>query len=119
MTTPPARLLARSLSRRSILTIPLPNDQHSELRHPPQQQRSRATLERLENAARRVLAQQGRDEFTTAQVANAANVSIGTLYRYFPDRTAILDHVWPDRQSPYIPPAEAERESRKSNHPDA
>ncbi|MFM9921307.1 TetR/AcrR family transcriptional regulator [Lacisediminihabitans sp. H27-G8] len=80
-----------------------PQDLPAEIRHPPQQVRSRATFENIEQAARDVLASEGRDRFTTAQVAASAGVSIGTLYRYFPDRVAILDHVWPERESPYPP----------------
>ncbi|MFM9920887.1 TetR/AcrR family transcriptional regulator [Lacisediminihabitans sp. H27-G8] len=76
------------------------------IRNPPQQGRSRATLERIEAAARQLLRDPeiGRDRFTTAQVARGADVSIGTLYRYFDDRTAILEHVWPERQDAAMPP---------------
>jgi hypothetical protein len=35
---------------------------------------------------------------TTGQVANEAGIAIGSLYRYFPDRVAILDRIWPDRR---------------------
>lgn len=41
-----------------------------------------------------------------AQRAEVAGVSIGTVYRYFPDRVAILDHLWPDRADTYWPDAE-------------
>jgi len=97
--------LADPITRRGV-TIPEPDGTLPETRHLPQQERSRATLELLEKSARQVLETEGRDRFTTAQVATAAGVSIGTLYRYFPDRTAILDRVWPDRESAYLPPAE-------------
>ncbi|WP_213816255.1 TetR/AcrR family transcriptional regulator [Glaciihabitans sp. dw_435] len=41
----------------------------------------------------------GRDRFTTADVAAIAGCSIGTLYRYYKDRIAILDAIWPDRDA--------------------
>lgn len=72
------------------------------LRNRPVQARSQARLEQLEAAAREALADPeiGRDRITTADVARISGTSIGTVYRYFPDRVAILDRVWPDRQSP-------------------
>ena len=68
------------------------------LRVQPQQQRSKAQLAAIEKAARSILHTVGRDRFTTGQVAAAAGVSIGTIYRYFPDKVAILDQVWPERR---------------------
>jgi hypothetical protein len=63
----------------------------------PIQARAIQTLRQIEAAALHVLAECGRDRFTTSNVAEAAGCSIGTLYRYFPDRVALLDHIWPDR----------------------
>jgi AcrR family transcriptional regulator len=68
------------------------------LRNEPIQKRSRAMVTRIEDAARIVLARIGRDRMTTAQVANEAGIAIGSLYRYFPDRVAILDRIWSDRR---------------------
>jgi AcrR family transcriptional regulator len=67
------------------------------LRNTPIQNRSQSRLTTIENAARAALAELGRDRLTTASIAERANCSIGTVYRYFPDRVAILDHIWPDR----------------------
>jgi hypothetical protein len=77
------------------------------LRHSPVQSRAQLTLLRIEKAIRIVLAdpELGRDRFTTNQVAEIAKVSIGTVYRYFPDRVAMLDHVWPHRESGHLPEA--------------
>jgi len=69
----------------------------------PVQQRGGARVEQIMRAALVVLKREGRDRFTTAQVAVEAGVSIGTVYRYFKDRVAILDAVWPDRESPFPP----------------
>jgi AcrR family transcriptional regulator len=70
------------------------------LRNRPVQARSHARLNRLEAAARQALADPaiGRDRITTADVARISGCSIGTVYRYFPDRIAILDRIWPNRQ---------------------
>lgn len=69
-----------------------------ELRHTPVQARGQKRLDEILVAARKALAIHGRDRFTTAQVADLAGASIGTVYRYFPDRVAILDVIFPDRE---------------------
>jgi AcrR family transcriptional regulator len=71
----------------------------------PQQARAQATLEKLEEAIRSALRDpnNGRDRFTTVQIAEIAGVSVGTVYRYFDNRLAMLDHVWPDRNDVYLP----------------
>jgi AcrR family transcriptional regulator len=63
----------------------------ADLRHPPLQPRSRARLQRLLQAAREVLAEQGAGSFTTRRVAEAAGLPIGALYRFFADKHAILE----------------------------
>ena len=66
------------------------------LRNEPVQLRSAATLAKLEASAVAMIAQHGRDGFTTKHIADHAGVSIGTSYRYFVDRKAVLDWVYPD-----------------------
>lgn len=56
----------------------------------PRQDRSRALVDAIVEAAARILVQQGRDALTTNAVALRAGVSIGSLYQYFPNREAIL-----------------------------
>jgi len=56
----------------------------------PRQGRSRATVDAILEAAAQVLEAQGSPGFTTDAVATRAGVSIGTLYRYFADKQAIL-----------------------------
>jgi hypothetical protein len=70
----------------------------------PRQNRALGTLGRIEDAIRAVLRDPniGRDRFTTQHVAQLAGVSIGTVYRYFPSRVGMLDHVWPDRQDSFL-----------------
>ncbi len=59
----------------------------------PRQDRSRALVDAIVEAAARILVQQGRDALTTNAVALRAGVSIGSLYQYFPNREAILAAV--------------------------
>lgn len=68
-----------------------------ELRHEPVQARSTARLQGIEAAAEQAIVEVGIDRFTTADVARIAGCSIGTVYRYFPDRVAILDRLRPHR----------------------
>ena len=67
------------------------------VRNEPMQARSRVRLTTIEAAAREVIAREGRDAFTTADVAEEAGCSIGTVYRYFTDRVDILNHLYPNR----------------------
>lgn len=69
----------------------------SDLRHQPVQARATKRLEAIESAAHAALRLFGRDRLTTKHVAAIAGCSIGTVYRYFPDRIAILDRIWPER----------------------
>lgn len=56
----------------------------------PQQQRAREMRRRLLDTALRLIARHGAASLTTQAIADAAHVSIGTVYRYFPDRAAIV-----------------------------
>lgn len=60
------------------------------LRNEPVQARSTARLAGLLDAAAAVVDEIGFERLTTAMVADRAGASIGTVYRYFPDRLAIL-----------------------------
>jgi AcrR family transcriptional regulator len=60
------------------------------IRQAPQQERSRASMDFILDAAAQVLERDGEAGFNTSAVAERAGVSIGTLYRYFPDKKAIL-----------------------------
>ncbi len=93
----------------------------SDLRIDPVQARSAATLERILDAARFLAQGTGYDRFTTAHVADRAGVSIGTVYRYFPDRVAILDVIDTGRRVAADVRAERGRQNAKwgeQNHPD-
>jgi len=56
----------------------------------PRQARSRDTVEAILAATARVLVKVGFDGLTTNGVAEAAGVSIGSLYQYFPNKEALV-----------------------------
>src|ERR1700757_3108376 len=66
-------------------------DLESKLRNVPTQARSRERLRRVLDAADEVLAQEGSDAFTTTRIAEAAGIPVGSVYRYFPDKQAIVE----------------------------
>lgn len=63
------------------------------LRNEPVQARSTARLTALLDAAASVVDEIGFERLTTAMVAERAGASIGTVYRYFPDRIALLQAI--------------------------
>ncbi len=63
------------------------------LRKRPEQDRSRATVEVILDAAARILVRGGYEAFTTNRVAEKADVSIGSLYQYFPNKESLLGEL--------------------------
>ena len=59
-------------------------------RKSPSQERSRQTVERILNAATRIFHEQGYAGTTTNDIADEADLSIGSLYQYFPNKDALL-----------------------------
>lgn len=64
--------------------------EHISLRRMPNQERSRARVEHMLNCAIEVIAEKGSEAMTMSEVARRADVSIGSLYQYFPDKSAII-----------------------------
>lgn len=63
-------------------------------RRAPVQERSQETVARVRAAAARLLARGvAAQALTTAQIAAEAGLSVGGLYRFFPDKQAIIDAV--------------------------
>jgi AcrR family transcriptional regulator len=56
----------------------------------PKQDRSLATVDALLTATARVLVKEGYDRASTNRIAEAAGVSIGSLYQYFPSKEALV-----------------------------
>lgn len=63
------------------------------MRKVPQQARSRATIDAILQAAAHILGERGWEGLTTNAVAEAAGVSIGSLYQYFPHKLALVEAV--------------------------
>jgi len=63
------------------------------IRNEPVQARSTARLATLLDSAAAVIDEIGYERLTTAMVAERAGASIGTVYRYFPDRIAVLQSL--------------------------
>lgn len=59
-------------------------------RRRPKQRRARQTVEAVLDAVIRLLKRDGSDAITTNRIAEAAGVSIGSVYQYFPDKSAIF-----------------------------
>jgi AcrR family transcriptional regulator len=59
-------------------------------RRAPAQQRSRERLERILAVASDLIARKGSDQMKMSEIADLAGISIGSLYQYFPDKSAII-----------------------------
>lgn len=59
-------------------------------RRVPTQRRSRERVERMLAVATALIAERGSDALRMSEVAERAGVSIGSLYQYFPDKSAIV-----------------------------
>ena len=61
-----------------------------QLRKKPQQVRSKLMVENILEASIRVLQNFPHEKFTTNRVAEAAGISVGSLYQYYPNKRALL-----------------------------
>lgn len=64
-----------------------------EPRKSPVQARSAASVDAILEATIQVLLDVGKERLTTTKVAYRAGVSVGTLYQYFPNKSALLQAV--------------------------
>ena len=60
------------------------------MRHRPQQARSQARVDLILDTAAGFIAEVGYEAVTTNAIAERAGISVGSLYRYFSDKEAIL-----------------------------
>jgi AcrR family transcriptional regulator len=63
------------------------------MRKRPKQARSQATIDAILQAAAHILGVRGWRGLTTNSAAEAAGVSIGSLYQYFPNKLALVEAV--------------------------
>ncbi|MFY9753812.1 MAG: TetR/AcrR family transcriptional regulator [Candidatus Acidiferrales bacterium] len=62
-------------------------------RRSPVQERSHGTVQRIFEVTSRLLADAPIEEITTSLIAREAGISVGALYRFFPDKQAIIDAI--------------------------
>lgn len=62
----------------------------------PQQERSRRTWRAIVDAAADLLVEEGYHNLTTDDIAEAADVSVGSVYQYFPNKEAVVLSVVQD-----------------------
>jgi AcrR family transcriptional regulator len=71
--------------------VPDPAPSGARMRTVPRQERARAAVGRILRATAELLDDAGFDALTTTAVAERAAVNIATLYRYFPDKYALIE----------------------------
>ena len=64
---------------------------------PPKRADARRNYDRLLSAAAAAFAEHGADDVSLEEIARRAGVGIGTLYRHFPARQALLEAVYRDQ----------------------
>jgi AcrR family transcriptional regulator len=74
-----------------LVSDDLPDRDQPQLRNVPLQARSRERLRRILDAADELLAAEGAPAFTTNRIALQAGVPVGSVYRFFPDKEAIVE----------------------------
>jgi AcrR family transcriptional regulator len=62
-------------------------------RKAPQQERSRALVDSILEAAARVLSADDYDRSSTGKIADKAGVSVGSIYQYFPSKDSLVAAV--------------------------
>jgi AcrR family transcriptional regulator len=77
----------------------------------PMRADARRNYERLLSAALAAFAEHGADDASLEEIARRAGVGIGTLYRHFPTRRALLEAVYRDQVEALRARAEELRES--------
>jgi AcrR family transcriptional regulator len=75
--------------------------QKPELRRQPMQARAKLTVDRILQAAEALIAEEGAGEVKMRKIALRAEIPIGSLYMYFPNREAIIRAIT-DRFHAYI-----------------
>src|SRR5580698_2188899 len=78
---------------KSKLAPQLPSEPLPPARRLPVQERSFQTVMRVIDAASSLLLTTPLEDVTTTRIAAAADLSVGALYRFFPDKQSIIDAV--------------------------
>jgi AcrR family transcriptional regulator len=61
------------------------------MRRQPRQQRSRARVRDILQAADAILSAEGFEALTVRRIAQVAGVPVGSIYQFFPDKAAVVD----------------------------
>jgi AcrR family transcriptional regulator len=80
------------IKRHPVSRLVIDREIHSS-RRSPVQARSQETVQRLFRATSRLLMRMPLQEITTNLIAREAKLSIGAVYRFFPDKQAIIDAI--------------------------
>ncbi len=72
---------------------PNPRPTRARSRRDPVQLRSRERMGRILDCTAELVDRLGPDQVTTTLIAREANISVGSIYAYFPDRLAIFDEI--------------------------
>lgn len=71
------------------------------VRRTPVQDRSTGTVQAILEAASQLLAESNSEDLTTTKIAVQAGVSVGALYRFFPDKQSIIDAIAVERMEEF------------------
>ena len=63
------------------------------MRRTPVQERSLDTIKQIYAGTSALLAEMPLEHITTSRIAEAAGISVGALYRFFPDKQSIIDSI--------------------------
>ncbi len=66
-------------------------------RREPKQARSRELVRAIAQACERILREEGPEAVNTNRIADVAGVNVGSLYRYFPNKEAIVAEVFEEQ----------------------
>lgn len=68
--------------------------EHVKIRKRPSQARSREKVQKVLDAAAKLLIEQGIDSVTTPRIAEVSGVTVGSIYQYFPNKESILHELY-------------------------
>lgn len=70
--------------------MPIDRPKASALRRQPQQTRSQERVNHILDVAEQLFIERGYEQTTTREIAQRAEVPVGSLYQFFPDKAAIV-----------------------------
>ena len=73
--------------------LPTGDDKHSEMKIAPRQRRARVTIEAILDATSDLLVEQGVENLSTNMICERAGLTPPALYRYFPNKYAVLKEL--------------------------